>query len=109
MKLVSSLCVPNSTFIYRYTTDVREAAELAMAEFPKKLSEFSVRACLKPIFIGFNSQFWQSKMAALNLVDNFVTRNKKAVAACLPEMIPELAQVMVDMRDEVKAGAVFAS
>uniref|UniRef100_A0A7S0S758 Chromo domain-containing protein n=1 Tax=Mantoniella antarctica TaxID=81844 RepID=A0A7S0S758_9CHLO len=81
---------------------VREAADLAMAEFPKKLSEFSVRACLKPIFVGFNSQFWQSKMAALHLVDSFVARNHKAVAACLPEIIPELAQVMVDMRDEVK-------
>jgi elongation factor 3 len=72
---------------------VREAADLAMAEFPKKLSEFSVRACLKAIFVGFNSQFWQSKMAALHLVDSFVARNHKAVAACLPEIIPELAQV----------------
>merc|ERR1719199_597286 len=82
--------------------NVREAADKAMAEFPKKLSEFSVRACLGPIFTGFNSQFWQSKMAALTLVDSFVARNQKAVAACLPEIIPELAQVMVDMRDEVK-------
>lgn len=82
--------------------NVREAADRAMLEFPKKLSEFSVRACLKPIFAGFNSQFWQSKMAALELVDSFVSRNQKAVAACLPELIPELAQVMVDMRDEVK-------
>ena len=82
--------------------NVREAADKAMAAFPAKLSEFSVRACLGPIFVGFNSQFWQSKMAALTLLDSFVARNQKAVAACLPEIIPELAQVMVDMRDEVK-------
>ena len=82
--------------------NVREAADEAMKSFPAKLSEFAVRACLKPIFTGFQSQFWQSKMAALWLVDDFVARNPKAVAACLPEIIPELAQVMVDMRDEVK-------
>ena len=81
--------------------NVREAGDAAVDLFPSKLSEFSVRACLKSIFIGFNSQFWQSKMAALRTVDNFVSRNKKAVAACLPELIPELAQVMVDMRPEV--------
>ena len=82
--------------------NVREAADVACAAFPAKLSEFAVRACLGPIFTGFNSQFWQSKMRALELVDSFVARNPKAVAACLPEIIPELAQVMVDMRDEVK-------
>ena len=82
--------------------NVREAADVACKAFPAKLSEFSVRACLGPIFTGFNSQFWQSKMRALELIDSFVERNPKAVAACLPEIIPELAQVMVDMRDEVK-------
>jgi len=83
--------------------DVRAAADIACAVFPTKLSEFAVRACLEPIFAGFNSQFWQSKMRALELIDNFVVRNPRAVAACLPEIIPELSQVMVDMRDEVKA------
>jgi len=82
--------------------NVREAADAAMKAFPTKLSEFAVRAALKPIFVGFQSQFWQSTTAALTLLDNFVDRNPKAVAACLPEIIPELAQVMVHMRDEVK-------
>ena len=82
--------------------NVREAADVACKAFPAKLSEFAVRACLGPVFTGFNSQFWQSSMAALQLIDSFVERNPKAVAACLPEIIPELAQVMVHMRDEVK-------
>ncbi|ACO67907.1 predicted protein [Micromonas commoda] len=82
--------------------NVREAADVAMAAFPAKLSEFAVRAALKPIFVGFQSQFWQSTTAALTLLDSFIERNPKAVAACLPEIIPELAQVMVHMRDEVK-------
>ena len=82
--------------------NVREAAAVAMAAFPAKLSEFAVRAALKPIFTGFQSQFWQSTTAALTLLDSFIERNPKAVAACLPEIIPELAQVMVHMRDEVK-------
>ena len=41
-------------------------------------------------------------MAALRVLDGFIERNRKAVAANLPEIIPELAQVMVHMRDEVK-------
>ena len=79
--------------------NVREAADAAMKAFPTKLSEFAVRAALKPIFVGFQSQFWQSTTAALTLLDNFVDRNPKAVAACLPEIIPELAQVMVHIMD----------
>ena len=34
----------------------------------------------------------------------FVDRNRKAVAANLPEIIPELAQVMVHMRDGSQGG-----
>ena len=80
--------------------NVREAADEAMTAFPAKLSEFAVRACLEPIFTGFQSQFWQSKMAALRSLDRLSSSaTRKAVAACLPEIIPELAQVMVDMRD----------
>ena len=68
--------------------DVRAAADVACKAFPAKLSEFAVRACLEPIFAGFNSQFWQSKMRALELIDNFVERNPRAVAACLPRSSP---------------------
>ena len=55
--------------------NVREAADVACKAFPAKLSEFAVHACLGPVFTGFNSQFWQSKMAALQLIDSFVERN----------------------------------
>jgi len=81
--------------------NVREAGDAAVDQFLAKLSPFAVRACLGPIFTGFNSPFWQSKMAALRILDGFVKKNAKAVAACLPEIVPELAQVMVDMRPEV--------
>ena len=62
-------------------------ADVAMAAFPAKLSEFAVRAALKPIFV-VQSQFWQSTTAALTLLDSFIERNPKAVAACLPRSSP---------------------
>ena len=52
----------------------------AVDQFLAKLSPFAVRACLGPIFTGFNSPFWQSKMAALRILDGFVKKNAKAVA-----------------------------
>ena len=84
------------------SANVRAAGDAAVAAIQPKLSEFAVRPALKPIFVGFQSQFWQSTMAALRVLDGFIERNRKAVAANLPEIIPELAQVMVHMRDEVK-------
>ena len=84
------------------SSNVRAAGDAAVDAIAPKLSEFAVRPALKPIFAGFQSQFWQSTMAALRVLDGFVARNRKAVAANLPEIIPELAQVMVHMRSEVK-------
>jgi elongation factor 3 len=82
--------------------DVREAADPAVDAILSKLSPFAIRACQKAIFAGFASPFWQSKMAALRVIDFFVGAAPKSVAAALPELVPEIAQVMVDMRDEVK-------
>ena len=82
--------------------DVREAADPAVDVILTKLSPFAIRACQKAIFAGFASPFWQSKMAALRVIDFFVGAAPKSVAAALPELVPEIAQVMVDMRDEVK-------
>jgi elongation factor 3 len=84
------------------SSNVRAAGDAAVDAIAPKLSEFAVRPALKAIFVGFQSQFWQSTMAALRVLDGFVARNRKAVAANLPEIIPELAQVMVHMRSEVK-------
>jgi len=82
--------------------NVRAAGDAAVDAIMPKLSEFAVRPALVPIFIGFASQFWQSTMASIRVLNGFIARNRKAVAANLPEIIPELAQVMVHMRDEVK-------
>ena len=82
--------------------DVREAADPAVDAILSKLSPFAIRACQKAIFAGFASPFWQAKMAALRVIDFFVGAAPKSVAAALPELVPEIAQVMVDMRDEVK-------
>ena len=75
--------------------DVREAADPAVDAILSKLSPFAIRACQKAIFAGFASPFWQSKMAALRVIDFFVGAAPKSVAAALPELVPEIAQVMV--------------
>ena len=84
------------------SSNVRAAGDAAVDAICPKLSEFAVRPALAPIFVGFASQFWQSTMASIRVLNAFIARNRKAVAANLPEIIPELAQVMVHMREEVK-------
>ena len=66
------------------SSNVRAAGDAAVAAIAPKLSEFAVRPALRAIFVGFQSQFWQSTMAALRVLDAFVDRNRKAVAANLP-------------------------
>jgi elongation factor 3 len=90
------------------SSNVRAAGDAAVDAIAPKLSEFAVRPALRPIFVGFHSQFWQSTMAAIRVLNSFIARNRKAVAANLPEIIPELAQVMVHMRDEVKKASTEA-
>ena len=55
------------------SSNVRAAGDAAVDAIAPKLSEFAVRPALKAIFVGFQSQFWQSTMAALRVLDGAFT------------------------------------
>mmetsp|Transcript_42170 Transcript_42170/g.51200 ORF Transcript_42170/g.51200 Transcript_42170/m.51200 type:complete len:1088 (+) Transcript_42170:115-3378(+) len=83
----------------------RAAADEASAAIVAMVSSFGVRKCLPCLFTGMDSPMWQAKVGALAALDKLTERAPKQVAAMLPDIIPKLSEVMVDMKAEVKTAA----
>ena len=86
------------------SSNVRAAGDAAVAAIAPKLSEFAVRPAFEPDLSSVSSLSSGNPPWLLCACSTLSSRNRKAVAANLPEIIPELAQVMVHMRDGSQGG-----
>ena len=68
------------------------------------VSEPSVRANVMPLLLTGMAprQNWQTKLCANNLFISLCERYPEAVAQCLPEVVPAVAQIMNDAKPQVK-------
>ena len=75
------------------------------------VSEPSVKANVMPLLLNGMAprQNWQTKMAANTLFVSLTERYPEAVAMCLPEVVPAIAQIMNDAKPQVKVRAPSSS
>ena len=87
--------------------EVRAAADTTGVAIMAIVSEPSVKANVMPLLLNGMAprQNWQTKLAANNLFVSLTERYPEAVAMCLPEVVPAIAQIMNDAKPQVKVCA----
>jgi hypothetical protein len=87
----------------------RDAAALAAVAVARSLCPHAAEMVLPVLFEGTDpAKKWQSREGALQMLAALAEAAPRQVAACLPEIVPLVATLMVDPREQVKAAAIAA-
>jgi elongation factor 3 len=83
-------------------TETRELAESCAKTIIEKISPNAVREVLPHLFAALNpSCKWQTRVAALKAIAAFGDSAPEQLGYALPEVIPEVSQCVVDLKQDV--------
>ncbi|KAL0224482.1 hypothetical protein P9112_003872 [Eukaryota sp. TZLM1-RC] len=85
--------------------EVREAALSTSAVVVKQISIPGVKLILPSLIDGLLAQLWRTKVGATTLIKTFVEVAPRQIATSLPEIIPKLANLVVDPHVRVAESA----
>jgi elongation factor 3 len=89
--------------------ETRELAEKCAKAITEKISPNAIREVLPHLFAAMNpSCKWQSRVAALKAICAFGDHAPEQLGYALPEVIPEVSQCVVDLKQEVCEAAESA-
>ncbi|KAJ0398292.1 hypothetical protein P43SY_000814 [Pythium insidiosum] len=82
--------------------NVRESAMLLADVLVPVVNPLATRSLLQSVYQALELRGWQSKVAALGLLRKFSAGACHEVATCLPELIPQLSELVWDTKREVQ-------
>ncbi|GLE03975.1 hypothetical protein PINS_up012886 [Pythium insidiosum] len=82
--------------------NVRESAMLLADVLVPVVNPLATRSLLQSVYKALELRGWQSKVAALSLLRKFSAGACHEVATCLPELIPQLSELVWDTKREVQ-------
>jgi elongation factor 3 len=86
---------------------VREAAAAAGKAFTAILCPTSIRVILPTLLEALDAKKnWQTKTGSLAVIDSLTEKFPKAIAFCLPEMVPVISFTLSDAKAAVKTAAL---
>jgi len=88
---------------------VANAAEAAATTFVANFQPASVKSLLPVLFACMDHKLhWQTKLSALNAIISLTKSAERAMALCLPDIVPELSGSMCDAKKQVVTAAFDA-
>lgn len=82
---------------------IQVVAEAALESYVKIVNMQYIRTLLPALFSGMvSTRKWQSKLSCVKQIQWLFSTYKKQMAACLPDIVPPLCEVMWDTRVEVQ-------
>ncbi|RHZ15425.1 hypothetical protein DYB31_000507 [Aphanomyces astaci] len=87
---------------------VRDAAVRTVMALTNTVSPLATRTILDEVFKGLTLKAWQSKAASCDFLRHFAGAAAHEISNSLPEIIPQLSNVVWDTKPQVKAAALAA-